>query len=286
VSAWPRSPGRWSAGWPGSARPCSWPTSSASSPPPRPSSSSWWTARAAPTTTGSTQEPGCTPRMTWCTCGPSADQGHELGRRLRAVPPCLMLGRCRRSDPPAEPTVVVRGRRQMPVLRARGGHGRRGPTAFQHGGDGHKLNWRVRPVRDDHCIFGKPPKAARQAIASGITIARAGCSDLLGLKAVSAEFRALWRQRARWALPARHGVRGIPLEVAAEAVHAGFGDRLGPTGCPPADPGQVSAPMDKSPRTWRRNHAWLSRSEPPVKLATVPDDGAGSCRTGSDPEPP
>jgi hypothetical protein len=28
--------------------------------------------------------------------------------------------------------------------------------------------------------------------------------------AVSAEFRALWRQRARWALPARHGVRGIP----------------------------------------------------------------------------
>jgi hypothetical protein len=89
------------------------------------------------------------------------------------------------------------GDRQMPVLRARGGHGRRGPTAFRHGGDGHKLNWRVRPVRDDHCIFGKPPKAARQAIASGITIARAGCSDLLGLKAVSVEFRALWRQRGR-----------------------------------------------------------------------------------------
>src|SRR4029450_10846047 len=28
--------------------------------------------------------------------------------------------------------------------------GRRGPTALQRGGDGHKLNRRVRPVDDDH----------------------------------------------------------------------------------------------------------------------------------------
>jgi hypothetical protein len=47
------------------------------------------------------------------------------------------------------PLLTVRDR-QMPVLRARGGHGRRGPTALQGGGDGHKLNRRVRPVHDDH----------------------------------------------------------------------------------------------------------------------------------------
>jgi len=40
--------------------------------------------------------------------------------------------------------------RQMPVLRARGGHGRRGPTALQRAGAVHKLNRRVRPVHDDH----------------------------------------------------------------------------------------------------------------------------------------
>jgi hypothetical protein len=34
------------------------------------------------------------------------------------------------------PVLTVRDR-QMPVLRARGGHRRRGPTALQHGGDGH-----------------------------------------------------------------------------------------------------------------------------------------------------
>jgi hypothetical protein len=49
------------------------------------------------------------------------------------------------------PLLTVRDR-QMPVLWARGGHGRRGPTGRQRGGDGHKLNWRVRPVRDDHLI--------------------------------------------------------------------------------------------------------------------------------------
>ena len=53
------------------------------------------------------------------------------------------------------PLLTVRDR-QMPVLRAGGGHGRRGPTALQHGGDGHKLNWRVRPVHDDHYLVGKP----------------------------------------------------------------------------------------------------------------------------------
>jgi hypothetical protein len=34
--------------------------------------------------------------------------------------------------------------RQMPMLRAHGGHGRRGLTALQRGGDGHKLNRRVK----------------------------------------------------------------------------------------------------------------------------------------------
>jgi hypothetical protein len=46
--------------------------------------------------------------------------------------------------------------------RARGGHGRRGPTALQHGGDGHKLNRRGRPVRDDHLPRWQAAPAARQ----------------------------------------------------------------------------------------------------------------------------
>jgi hypothetical protein len=47
------------------------------------------------------------------------------------------------------PLLTVRDR-QMPMLRARRGHGRRGSTALQHGSDGYKLNRRVRPVHGDH----------------------------------------------------------------------------------------------------------------------------------------
>jgi len=42
------------------------------------------------------------------------------------------------------------GDREGPLLRARGGHGRRRPRWLGSGSDGHKLNWRVRPVRSDH----------------------------------------------------------------------------------------------------------------------------------------
>jgi hypothetical protein len=40
--------------------------------------------------------------------------------------------------------------RQLPMLRARGGHGRRGRSWLRPGGDGHKLNRRVRLVSGDH----------------------------------------------------------------------------------------------------------------------------------------
>jgi hypothetical protein len=46
------------------------------------------------------------------------------------------------------------------MLRARRGHGRRGSPVLQRAGDGHKLNRRVRPVRDDHLH-------RRQAVAGG-----------------------------------------------------------------------------------------------------------------------
>jgi hypothetical protein len=42
------------------------------------------------------------------------------------------------------------GDRQEPLLRARGGHSRRGRSWFRRGGNGHKLNRRMRPVCDDH----------------------------------------------------------------------------------------------------------------------------------------
>ena len=61
-----------------------------------------------------------------------------------------MLRRCRRSEPPWDRPLLSVSDRRMPMLRARGGHGRRGSTALQRGGDGHKLNWRVRPVCPAH----------------------------------------------------------------------------------------------------------------------------------------
>jgi hypothetical protein len=46
------------------------------------------------------------------------------------------------------PLLTVRDR-QVPMLRARGGHGRRVPSWLGRGSDGHQLNRRVRSVRDD-----------------------------------------------------------------------------------------------------------------------------------------
>jgi hypothetical protein len=64
--------------------------------------------------------------------------------------------------------------RQLPRLWARGGHGRRVPTALQRGGDGHKLNRRVRPVQDDH----RPRwQAATGGAAGGAEYGPAGWPD-------------------------------------------------------------------------------------------------------------
>ena len=49
-------------------------------------------------------------------------------------------------SPAGDRPLLSVGDRQMPVPRARGGHGRRGSTALQRGGDSHKLNRRVRPA--------------------------------------------------------------------------------------------------------------------------------------------
>jgi len=48
-----------------------------------------------------------------------------------------------------EPLLSERDR-QLPVLRARGGHGRRGRRWLRRGGDGHQLGRRVMPVFGDH----------------------------------------------------------------------------------------------------------------------------------------
>ena len=110
ASGWPRSPASWSRGWPGSARPCWWPTCSASSPPPRPSSSCSSTARAAPTTTGCSRGRGCRPRTTWTEVRDVLRRVHRLMvDRQGAI--AQVLGRHRRL-----------ARRPAPVLAAgRGG---------------------------------------------------------------------------------------------------------------------------------------------------------------------
>jgi hypothetical protein len=52
------------------------------------------------------------------------------------------------------PLLTVRDH-QMPMLRARGGHGRRERDGLRRAGNGYKLNWRVRPAHDDHSLVGK-----------------------------------------------------------------------------------------------------------------------------------
>jgi hypothetical protein len=56
--------------------------------------------------------------------------------------------------------------RQVPMLRARGGHGRRVRPWLRRGSDGHKLNRRVRPVRDGHLPCWQAAEAARQPASS------------------------------------------------------------------------------------------------------------------------
>ena len=97
-SGWPRSPASWSPGWPGSARPCSSPTSSASSPPPQPCSSCSSTARAAPTTTGCSRGPGCRPRTTWTEVRDVLRRVHRLMVDRQAAI-AQVLGRHRRLAP-------------------------------------------------------------------------------------------------------------------------------------------------------------------------------------------
>jgi hypothetical protein len=84
------------------------------------------------------------------------------------------------------PLLTVRDR-QMPVLWARGGHGRRGPTALQRGSDGHKLNRRVRPVQGDHLPrWQAPAGGARQPEATKL-----GSSRDVGFQGILAPLAAL-----------------------------------------------------------------------------------------------
>jgi hypothetical protein len=66
------------------------------------------------------------------------------------------------SASPDRPLLSV-GDRQGPMLRARGGHVRRGRTRLGRGSDGYELNRRVRPVHDDHLPRSKRPEGARQS---------------------------------------------------------------------------------------------------------------------------
>ena len=59
------------------------------------------------------------------------------------------------------PLLTVRDR-QVPVLRARGGHGRRGQYWLQRGSDGHKLNRRASQSAVTTCLVGQRPEDAWQ----------------------------------------------------------------------------------------------------------------------------
>jgi hypothetical protein len=79
------------------------------------------------------------------------------------------------SAPPDRPLLSVRDR-QGPILRARGGHGRRGPSWLRRGIGGHKLNRRVRPVHGDHL----PRWQAAQSGAAGAHPWLASAAERIG----------------------------------------------------------------------------------------------------------
>jgi hypothetical protein len=92
----------------------------------------------------------CDPVVRGPDVAPVWPSGPELGRRVRAVRSAEILRRWRRSGGVCyRPLLTVR-ERQLPMLRARGGHGRRGQQWLRRGGDGYTLNRRVRPVLGDH----------------------------------------------------------------------------------------------------------------------------------------
>jgi hypothetical protein len=105
----------------------------------------------------------CDPVVRGPDVAPMWPSGPELGRRVRSRLRGLIICRWRRSRPPSGGPLLTVSDRQMPMLRARGGHGRRGPTALRRGGDGHKVNRRVRLVHDDHLPCWQAAKAARQS---------------------------------------------------------------------------------------------------------------------------
>jgi hypothetical protein len=67
----------------------------------------------------------------------------------------------RRSPALDRPMLTVRNR-QAPMLRARGGHGRRGPTRLGPGDNGRQLGRRVRFVKGYHLPRCQPLKAPRR----------------------------------------------------------------------------------------------------------------------------
>jgi hypothetical protein len=126
--------------------------------------------------------------------------------------------------------------RQLPRLWARGGHGRRVPTALQRGGDGHKLNRRVRPVQDDH----RPRwQAATGGAAGGAEYGPAGWPDgWTGFRwgvAVAAGRAAPAARRWQTGLGSALSGGPVPTRRARSATGAAAGRLAHQPGSQPAD---------------------------------------------------
>jgi hypothetical protein len=130
--------------------------------------------------------------------------------------------------------------RQGPMLRARGGHGRRGSTALQRGGDGYKLNRRVRPVRSDYL----PRWQALRRRARPAT--PVGCSEL-SLLEVALAFPAR-RERDGAEFKERQG--GLPGIVRATRCRFGMAVSWSPNY--PGQPGLMAAWVERAPGWPRR----------------------------------
>jgi hypothetical protein len=97
------------------------------------------------------------------------------------------------------PLLTVKDR-QWPMLRARGGHGRRGRRPWLwRSSDGHKLNRRVRPSAMTTCLVGKGGRPA--AVGLRGSNPPSGDPSGPGVGCSAATLRFLSTRRGRWCPP-------------------------------------------------------------------------------------
>jgi hypothetical protein len=199
------------------------------------------------------------PRVSAVVRDPPVECGPDVAPRSRAWKARPVLS----SGPDARPVAQVRPacdrplltvrHRQTPMLRARGGHGRRGRTLLPLGSDGHKLNRRVRPVQGDHLPRWQGPQAHGSCWGEGF---EPGPVLLQRLRSGGA--KAL-----RPAVPSYPSCPLVPAESRRFPMPCGPSTdqrHCDPAGSGPPRPGTGSAGRVRQGRSLQRTSGWAKGS--------------------------